>query len=160
MFKDSPINQASPAHINKKAAIAKLVPALAAKPEILFAYLFGSVAKGTSGKVSDVDVAVFFDPTVELQEAGFGYLSALTEELSALLRIRVDVVILNRAKIVLRYQVLKNGLLIHAKSYEARRTFHELTVREYLDFKPALQVQREYMLKRLQNGTFGGGSPG
>ncbi len=160
MLKDSSTTQASTANINKEELIAKLAPILSARPEILFAYLFGSVAKGTAGKISDVDVAVFLDPTVELCEEGFGYLSALTEELSAILSTRVDVVILNRAKILLKYQVLKNGLLLHAKSNEARRTFHELTIREYLDFKPALQVQREYMRKRLLNGRFGGGCPG
>jgi uncharacterized protein len=160
MLKDSPTNQTSPANINKEELIAKLTQALSARPEILFAYLFGSVAKGTASNNSDVDVAVFLDSTVELCEEGFGYLSVLTEELSALLSTRVDLVILNSAKIVLKHQVLKNGLLLHTKSNEARRTFHELTIREYLDFKPALQVQREYMRKRLLNGTFGGERPG
>lgn len=160
MLKDSPTPKSNPAKTNKEALIAKLAQALSAKPEIIFAYLFGSVAKGTAGNKSDVDVAVFLDPSAVLNEEGFGYLSVLTEELSALLSTRVDLVILNSAKIVLKHQVLKSGLLLHTKSNEARRTFHERTIREYLDFKPALKVQREYMHKRLLNGTFGGEHPG
>ncbi len=160
MHKDSPANKTSTARINKEDVIAKLTLALSAKPEIIFAYLFGSVAKGTAGNKSDVDVAVFLDPSAELNEEGFGYLSVITEELCALLSTRVDVVILNSAKIVLKHQVLKSGLLLQSKSNEARRTFHERTLSEYLDFKPALQVQREYMHKRLLNGTFGGEHPG
>lgn len=160
MLKDSPTIKTSTANFKKEDLIAKLAPAISAKPEIIFAYLFGSVAKGTASHKSDVDVAVFLDPSVELNEEGFGYLSILTEELSALLGTRVDVVILNSAKIVLKHQVLKSGLLIYTKSNEARRTFHERTIREYLDFKPALQVHREYMHKRLLNGTFGGGHSG
>ncbi len=160
MINDLPTNQTGPASINKEGLIEKLASALSVKPEITFAYLFGSAAKGTAGNKSDVDIAVFLDPSIELNEEGFGYVSVLTEELSALLGTRVDVVILNSAKIVLKFQVLKSGLLLHTKSNEARRTFHERTIREYLDFKPALKVQREYMHKRLLNGTFGGERPG
>ena len=156
MQKKSPVINTSTAKFNKELLIAKLTPTISAKPEIVFAYLFGSVAKGTAVNKSDVDVAVFLDPSFELNEEGFGYLSVLTEELSALLGIRVDVVILNSARIVLKHQVLKSGILIYTKSNEARRAFHERTIRDYLDFKPALQVQREYMHKRLLNGTFGG----
>jgi len=160
MLKDTPAIKTSKANYNKEELLAKLAPAISAKPEIIFAYLFGSVAKGTAGNKSDVDVAVFLDPSFAINEEGFGYLSVLTEELSALLSTRVDVVILNSAKIVLKHQVLKSGILIYTKSNEARRTFHERTIREYLDFKPALLVQREYMHKRLLNGTFGGEHPG
>ena len=160
MLKDTPEIKNSMVKLDKEELIAKLAPAISAKPEIVFAYLFGSVAKGTAGHKSDVDVAVFLDPSFALKEEGFGYLSILTEELSALLGRRVDVVILNSVRIVLKHQVLKSGLLLHTKSNEARRTFHERTIREYLDFKPALRVQREYLHKRLLNGTFGGGHSG
>ena len=40
----------------------KLSTALESEPDIAFAYLFGSVAKGRSGPLSDVDVAVYFYP--------------------------------------------------------------------------------------------------
>jgi uncharacterized protein len=146
--------------LNREELIARLTPVLTAKAEIIFAYLFGSTAKGTAGRKSDVDLAVFLDPAVTIDEEGYGYLSVLTEELSALLGTRVDVVILNTAKTVLKYQVLKSGILLFTKSNETRRTFHERTIREYLDFKPALKVQRQYLHKRLLNGTFGGEHPG
>ncbi len=63
MLKDSHTTQTNPAKINKEDLIAKLDQALSAKPEIIFAYLFGSVAKGTAGNKSDVDVAIFLDPS-------------------------------------------------------------------------------------------------
>lgn len=40
----------------------KLSTALEPESDIAFAYLFGSVAKGRSGPLSDVDVAVYFHP--------------------------------------------------------------------------------------------------
>lgn len=40
----------------------KLSRALDTEPDVAFAYLFGSMAKGRSGPLSDVDVAVYFSP--------------------------------------------------------------------------------------------------
>ncbi len=153
-------NPKSSLPLNEEELIARLTPALKARAEIIFAYLFGSTAKGTAGRKSDVDVAVFLDPAVTLDEEGYGYLSVLTEDLSALLGTRVDVVILNTTKTVLKHQVLKSGILLFAISNETRRTFHEQAIREYLDFKPVLKVQRQYLHKRFLNGIFGGEHPG
>lgn len=145
---------------DKKYILEKLQPALASKPEILFAYLFGSVAAGTAGRLSDVDIAVYLDLTYQNLETGFGYRSELISELSALLKLSVDVVMLNNAKIMLKYQVITNGILIFSRSNADRRAFHEKTLREYLDFKPFIKVQQEYLHKRLLNGSFGGGETG
>lgn len=139
---------------------AKLKPIIAAKPEILFAYLFGSAVKGTAGRLSDIDLAVFLGPSYRHHSAGYGYRSELSDELSSLLAVSVDVVILNNAKALLRYEVIKNGVLLYSRSNTKRRSFHEKTTRDYLDLKPLYQVQRDYMRNRLREGTFGGGQTG
>ncbi len=133
----------------------KLKPVIASKAEIKFAYLFGSVATGSAGRLSDIDIAVYLDTTCQLPEAGYGYKSELISELSALMSTSVDVVILNTAKTLMRYQVIKNGILIYSRSNAERRAFLERTIRDYLDLKPLLKVQREYLRKRLLTGSFG-----
>ena len=140
----------------KQQVLTKIIPVIASKPEIVFAYLFGSVAAESAGKLSDVDLAVFIDPVCEISASGFGYQSELIAELAELLSCRVDVVILNDASIMLKHQVIKNGVLVYSRSNNERRAFHEKAVREYIDFKPLLKVQGEYIRKRLLAGTFGG----
>lgn len=44
---------------DKQQVLPKIIPVIASKPEIVFAYLFGSVAAESAGELSDVDLAVF-----------------------------------------------------------------------------------------------------
>jgi len=136
--------------------INKIKAALISKPEIVFAYLFGSVAKGTANKLSDIDLAIYLNSSYEHRSSGYGYQSELITELSELLNAKVDLVILNKASTMLRYQVIKNGLLLLSRSNAQRRTFHEKAVRDYLDFKPFMKVQHQYLKQRILSGSFGG----
>jgi len=77
-----------------------------------------------------------------------------------MLKTKTDVVILNKATLTLKFQVINKGILIYNRDDHARRDFHEKTVREYLDFKPFLEVQAQYLKKRLHENTFGGGRAG
>ncbi len=40
----------------------RLKPAFEKFPAVKFAYLFGSVAEGEAGPLSDIDIAVYLDP--------------------------------------------------------------------------------------------------
>lgn len=130
------------------------------RPEVVFAYLFGSQAKGTAGPISDVDLAIFIDPLCTPQTGAFGYQSDLSVELQSLLEKEVDLIILNDASTMLKYQVLRDGSLIYCRSEKERQRFHEQTVAQYLDFQPFLKVQSYYLHKRLAEGVYGGGSGG
>lgn len=136
--------------------ISKLSAFLANRSEIRFAYLFGSVAKGTSGRLSDLDLAVFLDPSYDFSTNNYGYQSIMTAELSKLMAKKIDLIILNNASTMIKYQVIKNGILIYSRSKAEHRSFHEKTIQQYLDFKPFLKIHSEYMRKRLAEGTFGG----
>lgn len=146
--------------VSEELVKSRLLPFFSAREEVAFAYLFGSVAKGTAGKLSDIDIAVFLDPLHIRQDCGYGYKSELLVELRALLASEVDLVILNDVSTVLKFQVLKSGILIFCRSEDSRRTFHENAIKYYLDIKPLLKVQSQYLHKRLAEGTFGGGSIG
>jgi len=135
----------------------KIVQALEIKPSIRFAYLFGSQAKGGGGVLSDIDIAVFFDEAIVYTgENTYGPEYELVLELEkALGAERVDLVVLNKAPIFLRFQVLKGGELIFCRSEKDRLRFHEETIRLYLDFLPFRNVQNAYLRKRIAGGTYG-----
>jgi len=138
-----------------------LVPLLKSRSEVLFAYIFGSLARGTTGPLSDVDIAIYVDETLIPGDLPFGYKSELlTEIMSCLKRNDVDLVILNQAPTLLRFQVLRSGKLIYCRSPRARVRFTEEVFRDYQDLRPLLDVQRYYLKKRLQEGKFGVGKDG
>ncbi|GFN21817.1 hypothetical protein TAMC210_01330 [Thermanaeromonas sp. C210] len=78
---------------------------LASRPEIVFAFIFGSYARGTANNLSDVDIAIYVDQTHMPPPGPYGYISNLVVELQQQLRRRVDIVVLNEAPPVLRFHI-------------------------------------------------------
>lgn len=153
-------SKSKPGRIDIGHVITKTQPLFASRQEVLFAYLFGSVVAEKATSLSDIDFAAYLDPAFQEPSTGYGYQSELVTELSAMLETRTDVVILNRATLALKFQVINKGVLIYNRDNHARRDFHEKTVRDYLDFKPFIEVQAQYLKKRLSEKTFGGGQTG
>ncbi len=143
--------------MDKELIKVKIAQTLALKPDIRLAYLFGSQAKNTAGVLSDIDVAVFFAETAECaKENIYGYEYDLALELEKALEAGpVDLVVLNKAPIFLRFQVLKGGELVLCRSERERVRFHEETIRLYLDFLPFREIQNSYLKKRIAEGVFG-----
>lgn len=129
---------------------------LGGRSEIKFAYLFGSLAKGTAGKLSDIDVAVFVEDTALKADYPYGYKAMLITELMKTLKTnKVDVVILNEAKPFLCSQVLRDGVLLACNDEAARIEFWVTTLHRYNDAKWLLGIQNHYMQKRIEEGKFG-----
>ena len=123
---------------------------LARSAEVKFAYVFGSCARGDTGPLSDVDMAVFLDSRVE----SFDFRLRLMEALSrALGTERFDLVILNDASPVLRYEVIREGRVIK-EIKSSRVEFETRTLAEYLDTAHMRKVQREYLKEQL-GGSLG-----
>ncbi len=105
------------------------------------AYIFGSLAKGKSQN-ADVDVAVLLDSNCS---QNFPILSFITElELS--LECHADVVILNRANELLKYEVRRYGRLVFERSSEFRKYFEIQSRKRYEDF---LYLHNRYVNKVL-----------
>ncbi len=93
---------------------------------ISFAYIFGSVAKGTTGPLSDIDVAIF------LSAKNKGKRHKIVENLADFKGPdHIDVVVLNDAPLLMQFNVIKDGILI--KDSKERRNFEYLTMNRYLD---------------------------
>ena len=108
------------------------------KQKVVFAYLFGSQAKGTAGSLSDIDIAVYFDEDLAATER-FDLRLAVLGELTDLYRTdAVDLVVLNDAPPLLAHRILKEGLLIFSDNEKMRLEYEVKAVLEYLDWKPYL----------------------
>jgi hypothetical protein len=116
--------------------------------EILFAVLFGSIAKGTVNKMSDVDIAVMVDPKFD-KTFPYGHQAELIADFMQILkRNDVDVVILNNAKILLKHQVLRYGKFIYIRDIQARIQFQIDTINQYDDFKVLDRIHEEISSQR------------
>ncbi len=107
------------------------------RPEVKFAYLFGSVAAGKSNKLSDVDLAVFIDDDyLGKNKFAYGYKAELITELIKVLRTNnVDLVILNNIPALLKHKILTKGKLLVCRDDSERIRFQVKTLNGYNDFK-------------------------
>ena len=118
--------------------VERLSAALAARKEILEAYLFGSHARGKARPDSDIDVAVYIDETLA-DDGHWGYRAELTTDLMAALGTNdVDVVVLNKAPILLYHRVLRDGVRLLSRDLRATTTRAGRALSYYFDFLPQL----------------------
>lgn len=120
-------------------------------------YLFGSVAKGTDHSESDIDLALLFKQKYEEREELL-ILGRLMDEGEKFLGKKVDVVSLGKASTLLKYQVIREGIVL--KDSVQRGTFESLALREYFDFRYYSAIYNRAMLKHLNRGTYFGGDAG
>ncbi len=79
---------------------------------VKLAYLFGSVAEGKEGKLSDVDLAVFLDESLSKKER-FNLQLKLMSELTSILKTdRIDLTVMNNAPLLLKYNIIKHGKIL------------------------------------------------
>lgn len=126
--------------------------ALERHPDVLVAYLFGSMARGTSGPRSDVDVAVLVREDGDRLDRRLALMSDLAEATGAG---RVDVVVLNEAPVALAYRVLRDGRLLISRDDRARVEHRVQTIDRYIDMEPFRRTQEEGLRHRLSEDRFG-----
>lgn len=147
------------APINAESLLRQLGSVLGAADDVRFAYLFGSVAKGTSRAGSDVDVAIGFHlPTATSTDRVRLVDRCLELEagLEAALGRPVQVVALNTAPLALAHNVLSHGRLICSPDEAGRRAFYIAHARRYHDLDHGRRIFARYMSRRIQDGSFGG----
>ncbi len=104
---------------------------------ILSVYLFGSQSTGKAKPGSDLDLAILLLPG---KEDDFPLLE-LAVSLEKALGLRVDLVILNRAGELLKYQVRRHGRLLYDRDPLLRKQFE---VRGRKSFEDFLYLHRRY----------------
>ncbi|HOV79007.1 MAG TPA: nucleotidyltransferase domain-containing protein [Bacillota bacterium] len=121
------------------------------RAELTALYIFGSHAAGKAGPLSDIDLAFLVDYSlIDEKNYPYGYQSFLTGEMMKLLGTNdIDVVILNTAPPLLKFQILKNGDILFSRSDAKALEFYVKTFNEYQDIRPLLAVQNMYLSRRL-----------
>ncbi|MDP2871808.1 MAG: nucleotidyltransferase domain-containing protein [Bacillota bacterium] len=147
------------ARVNVDEILVRILPCIAGRPEVVFAYVFGSTARAEARLDSDVDIAVFLTPEMAQTDLGPFRSMLLTELLACLSRNDVDLVILNQAPAVLRHRVLRDGVLIFSRDETARVGFTVDTLRRYVDTAPLRRLAMEYTRRSVENGTYGRAVP-
>lgn len=107
--------------------------------DIKLVYIFGSYAKGSNNKNSDLDIAVLlnkeYNPTIKV---------ALLGDLNSIFkRDDIDLVILNSSNSVLSHQVIKYGKIAYEESEDIKVEFEVRVLREYMDMEYFRKVQME-----------------
>jgi hypothetical protein len=130
----------------------RLADALRELPDVRLAYLFGSRGRGSARPDSDFDIGLLIDDEAARQERGSvvrrlaGRLGRVVS--SALL----DVVILNAAPALLRHRVLRDGILLIARSPEERVRFAVKAIRDHQDGQVRREQATHARIQRLKRG--------
>ena len=128
---------------NIESLIPQVTAYLKSNPQIIFAYIFGSFAKGKLKPLSDVDIAVYLQQGSDVVECKLEILGKLIDILQT---DEIDLVVLNAVNLPLVINVLKSKKIIVDKEPFSRHIFESLAMRKYFDFsiKEAAILQRRY----------------
>ena len=112
--------------------------------EVIFAYLYGSYARGKTHPFSDVDIAVY------LRENDFKTYMQLLAKLPEIGK-EIDLRILNDASPLFKYKVIKEGKLLVNKDDGLLKKFIYETLIEALEIKDIIEEMRKKRIERLLN---------
>lgn len=119
---------------------------------IKFAYLFGSLAENKTTTLSDTDIAVYLDGRTNYFKYRLKLIELLINRLKAG---NIDLVILNTAPPLLKFEVIKNNYVL--KDDVVRRVSFEYKVlREFLDTAHLRRTQRAKTLEKIRKGEYFG----
>jgi predicted nucleotidyltransferase len=135
----------------------KDLPGILADHPVILAYLYGSAAQGTATPLSDVDIALVVDRRALATLARMDMELGIEVDLELTCGIEnSDVRIVNDAPIAVRGAVVTEGILLYARDEDVRVDFETTTRKEYFDFRPIAEQQRNaFFADLMENGLYG-----
>lgn len=114
---------------------------------VVAAYVFGSVARGTTSATSDLDLGLLLaqTPPPTLEERLLDY----EADLERTLDVPVQVVLLNDAPPDLAHRILRDGVLLLERDRAARLRFEVRTRNLFFDLEPFLTRYRRRAIARV-----------
>ena len=112
------------------------------------AYVFGSVATGKDTDRSDIDIAVYLEESFESEKV-FDKKISILNNLAKILGEETDLVILNSASFLLKYNVISEGKIIYSSSKTRKAEIESRMLREYLDWSFYEDRHADYRLKKF-----------
>ena len=125
--------------IGVKQKLNQVAPSVFEGTPVLFAYVYGSFAKGVTHPFSDLDVGIVVE--------GLDTRACLDLELSPALRIdesldhvvQSEVRVMNHLPLVIKGRIVTDGELIYCRAEDQRIAFETQTRKIYFDFLPVIQ---------------------
>jgi predicted nucleotidyltransferase len=138
--------------VNKNVLENKIRKLLFSKPEISFAYIFGSFVQ--TDHYHDIDLAVYLAENFnknDMKIFPYGYESLLVSEINLLVRKEIDLVVMNNAEITIQQRIINKGILLFSKD-ELKRVLYENNIRKlYIDAEPLRRIKRYYFTGKNTN---------
>ena len=116
------------------------------RKDVIFAYLFGGLAKGDAKPLSDIDIAVYLDEGTNCLDAKISILEDLIDILNT---DEVDLIVLNQSSLPLSMNVIKNNRLLVDKQPFKRHVHYSLVMRKYLDYS---RLESAILKRRFYHG--------
>ncbi len=118
---------------------------LAEWPSVIAAWLFGSVATGEAGPLSDVDIAVLGGAALSFDER-----AQLAVDLQGAIGRSCDVVVVEHASPVLAMAIVDTGRRFLCRDADAADTWEDGALRRYLDTANLRRIVYEYVREDLR----------
>lgn len=112
---------------------------------IIFAYIFGSFAEDKIRKDSDIDIAIYLDKKIDLET-----FLEIKMNLTEACKREVDLIILNDATPLLKYEIYKNSILLFTRDEVSETNYKVKTLFEYNDMKRYLDLSYYKNIERLK----------
>lgn len=125
------------------------------RPPVVSGLLFGSQARGTAGPLSDVDVAVWFEPGSTASERFQAQIEVTSAAADALATGEVQVVVLNEATPLLRHRAMRDGIRLLDRDRKTRIRLETRAMLEYLDTAPLRATLARGLRHRIEEDRFG-----
>ena len=119
--------------------------------EVLFAYLYGSSISQPIPFNSDVDVAIYLEPSDiksyirKEEELTISLITKLHKD-------KIDLRILNVLPLLLQYNILKEGIPIFIRDESERIDFEVKVMSRFFELKPYLEEYKRMFSLRVQTG--------
>lgn len=133
-----------------------LIAFLRTQPDIVAAYLFGSLAQGRATPRSDIDIAILLTHIPDLLAGERDRQFELMDAIERFTDRKTDVVILNTAPPLLQIEVLSNGRRLYEGNPRARIEFEVRAGQIYADLKPMYDFFTRDLFQKIKEVGLGG----
>lgn len=122
---------------------------------VIVAMLIGSQARGTAGPLSDVDIAIWHDPSLDSRARFDLQLSLVRDAGNALGTDEIDMVMLNKAPPLMQHRAICDGKRLVERDHEERVRLETRAILDYLDTVPLRDELGRGVRRRIREGRFG-----
>lgn len=119
---------------------------------IKLAYLFGSAAQKRTGKLSDVDLAIFLDESLDMEEK-FNLELRLISDLGDIVKKRLDLVVMNDAPVSLNFEIIKANYPLLIRDKNLKVDLEHYIMSRYLDRQYYDRRWANNLIKRIAEGN-------